>query len=281
MKKALIVVGSSLTAVLILVAAFLPQLLTMVGYHPDYTRIDYAFSGKKALIVTTSHKTLGTSIDDPEGAETGVYPSEMTIPYYEFLDAGLQVDLASIEGGEIPLEPLGARWPLTSHQDERFFADADAMGKLENSMPIEEVDFLAYDIIFIAGGWGASYDIATSELLGERITQANSEGILLGSVCHGALGFRLAKEVDGTPLVAGKNVTGVTDKQVEELGIEITPFHPETELRKLGANFQSQTKFRDFFASFVAVDGNLVTGQNQNSSGETAQELLALLESRG
>ncbi len=27
---------------------------------------------------------------------------EMTVPYYEFLDAGMEVDAASIKGGEIP-----------------------------------------------------------------------------------------------------------------------------------------------------------------------------------
>jgi putative intracellular protease/amidase len=75
-------------------------------------------------------------------------------------------------------------------------------------------------------------------------------------------------------------MTGVTDKQVKELGIEITPLHPETELRKQNANFVSETAFRDFFATYVAVDGNIVTGQNQNSSGEAAQTLLRMLAER-
>lgn len=280
MKKMFLVVGAAVAAAVLLGAVFLPQLLTTIGYHPAYEKVAYHLEGNKALIVTTSHKVLGATLEDPEGPATGVYPSEMTIPYYEFLDAGMQVDLASIEGGEIPLEPVGARWPLVSHQDERFFDDPQAMAKLENSMSISEVDFLDYDIIFIAGGWGAAYDIATNELLGDKITEANAQDILLGSVCHGVLGFRLAEEVDGRPLVEGKNVTGVTDKQVEELNIQITPFHPEEELRKQGANFQSKSAFRDFFATFVTVDGNLVTGQNQNSSGETAQMLLALLADR-
>ena len=50
-----------------------------------------------------------------------------------------------------------------------------------------------------------------------------------------------------------------------------------TELRRLNANFVSETAFRDFFATYVAVDGNIVTGQNQNSSGETAHTLLRIL----
>jgi putative intracellular protease/amidase len=91
----------------------------------------------------------------------------------------------------------------------------------------------------------------------------------------------MATDVDGSPLVEGRTMTAVTDKQVEELGIGITPQHPETELRRLNANFVSDTAFRDFFATYVAVDGNIVTGQNQNSSGETAQTLMRMLAERG
>lgn len=258
----------------------LPSILKAMGYHPDYEQLEYNFPDKKALIVTTSHDTLGEDINDDEGAKTGLFPSEMTIAYYEFLDSGMEVDIASIEGGEIPLEPIATRWPLRAHQDDRFYDDEDAMDKLENSFKIDDVNFLEYDIIFISGGWGAAYDIATSEVLGDKITEANAQDILLGAVCHGALGFRLAEEVDGRPLVEGKTMTGVTDKQVDELGINITPYHPEEELRKQNANFVSNTGWRDFFQTYVAVDGNIVTGQNQNSSGQTAQTLLKLLDER-
>lgn len=149
-----------------------------------------------------------------------------------------------------------------------------------NSLKIDDVNFLEYDIIYMAGGWGASYDLGYSEILGDKITEAYAEGILMGSVCHGALGFLKAQDIDGTPLVKGRQITAVSDKQLEELGITATPMHPETELRKLGADYQKNEAFRDFFATLVMVDGNLVTGQNQNSSGETAQTLLKLLDGK-
>lgn len=272
-----IIIGSSVLALIVIFILSLPYILKSMGYHPDYERIEYDLPDKKALIVTTSHDTLGTDINDPNGDATGLFPSEMTIPYYEFLDAGMTVDLASIQGGEIPLEPIGLRRPLRADQDNRFYADEEAMEKLNNSLKIDDVDFLEYDVIFLSGGWGAAYDLGTSEILGEKITEANREGKILGSVCHGALGFILAEEVDGRPLVEGKTMTGVTDKQVDQLGIGITPQHPEEELRKLNANFVSSTGTYDFFETYVAVDGNIITGQNQNSSGETAQEILKLL----
>jgi putative intracellular protease/amidase len=151
-------------------------------------------------------------------------------------------------------------------------------GKVKESLIIDNVDFMEYDLIYMAGGWGAAYDLGTSAILGEKITRANAEGKILGSVCHGALGFVMAKETNGEPLVKGKRMTAVTDKQVKELRIKGTPMHPETELRKLGANYQSNSAMTDLLATLTVVDGNIVTGQNQNSGMETAQTMMKLLE---
>jgi putative intracellular protease/amidase len=274
MHKQLLIAGGVLVGAIVLIVVFLPQILQWIGLHPAYERSAYDLEGRRALIIATNHDTLG---DPEDGVATGVYGSELTIAYYDFLDAGMSVDIASIEGGNIPFEPVSLRWPVATYADRRYLNDPAAQSKTANSLKIDDVDFLEYDIIWLAGGWGAAYDLGYSEVLGAKISEANAEGILLGSVCHGALGFLLATDVDGSPLVEGRTMTAVTDKQVEELGIGITPQHPETELRRLGANFVSNTAFRDFFATYVAVDGNIVTGQNQNSSGETAQTLLRML----
>jgi len=41
---------------------------------------------------------------------------------------------------------------------------------------------------------------------------------VFGSVCHGALGFIRARDRDGKLLIAGRKMTGVSDKQVKERG---------------------------------------------------------------
>jgi putative intracellular protease/amidase len=171
-------------------------------------------------------------------------------------------------------------WPLATRDDRRFLADSEAMTKLRDSLAIAGVRAEDYDVIFMAGGWGAAYDLAQSAELAALITQANADGRIIGSVCHGALGLVSATDVDGSPLVEGRRVTGVTDQQIEQFGITITPKHPETELRAAGAIFESQTAWRDFLATHTVVDGNLVTGQNQNSGYETAHRILELLEAQ-
>ncbi|MCH1514424.1 MAG: hypothetical protein L7S61_04810, partial [Acidimicrobiales bacterium] len=86
--------------------------------------------------------------------------------------------------------------------------------------------------------------------------------------------------LQGRPLVEGRRITGVTDKQVLELGIDATPHHPETELRKLGADFKCSHRFRDPFANHWEIDENLVTGQNQNAAPMVAREIMKLLSKK-
>ena len=77
-------------------------------------------------------------------------------------------------------------------------------------------------------------------------------------------------------------MTGVSDKQIKELDIELTPLHPETELRKAGVVYESQSAFLDVFATHVVVDdeNRFVTGQNQNSGLETSHRMMQILAER-
>lgn len=263
----------TLVASLVLYYLVTPWFIHILGVHPHYKGRTFNLTGKKALIIGTNHDTLGNT-----GKKTGVALSELSVPYYQFLDANMQVDLASPKGGKIPIDPQTIQWPIPTPYDRRFLKDQTAMNKLEHSLNIEDLDFKDYDIVFMAGGWGASYDLGYSEVLGEKTTEAYANNAVVGSVCHGALGLLNAKDENGKPLLEGRNATGVTDKQIRELGISITPMHPETELRKARAKFNSNTAFIDFFADITVVDGRVVTGQNQNSGAETAQKMMILVE---
>ncbi len=254
----------------------LRSILAAMGLHRHYTIPDFDLKGRRALMVCTNHNRL-----DPLKRKTGAFGSEFTVPYYAFINAGLDVDMASPQGGEIPIQPPSWSWPLACDDDRRFMADKDAMHKLKNSKPIAEIDPNDYDVIFMAGGWGAAYDLMQSEALADVVTRANAAGKILGSVCHGALGLCSAKGTDGELLVKGRRVTGVTNDQINTFGIAVTPKHPEEELRKAGAIFECQHGWLDPFATHTTIDGNLITGQNQNSGYETAHRILEKMATQG
>lgn len=281
MKSKLLKIGGALTLVIALLAIALPGLLHKAGLHPEYNGERHQLSaGKRALVITTSHGVLNEP-GEKTGKLTGVMASEMTHPYYSFLDAGMQVDVASVKGGQIPVDPQTLSRLIISPEDERYLVDPTLQAKVAHSLRIEDVNISQYDAIFIAGGWGAAYDLGYSDTLAHKVSQAyySPKAPVIGSVCHGALGLVNARDTNGNLLIAGRRMTGVSDKQIKELGITITPMHPETELRKAGALYESQTRFLDFFATHVSVDDEkrFVTGQNQNSSLETANKMIDIL----
>jgi putative intracellular protease/amidase len=135
----------------------------------------------------------------------------------------------------------------------------------------------------LAGGWGAAYDLGQSEELGKKISEAYyAETPIIGSVCHGALGLIQAKDKSGNLLIKGRDMTGVTDRQLKQLGVFYTPLHPETELRKADVNYKHDSKFLDALATITVVDkeNRFVTGQNQNSGHETAQKIMEIINSK-
>jgi putative intracellular protease/amidase len=226
-------------------------------------------AGTRALCIATNHGVLDI------GVATGVFASELTVPYYCFLDAGMQVDVASPLGGIIPVDPLSMKEEIRTPEDDRLLGDQVFRQKLMRSLPIANLDFSTYDIIYFAGGWGAAFDLGQSEELGRKVSAAFAAGRVLGGICHGPLGLLRGRTPSGELIVKGRRLTSVTDKQVRELGIGVTPLHPETALREAGALFEGKThKARDFFANHFVADGDLITGQNQNAGPMVARLMM-------
>lgn len=281
MKKIILFLFGLLIVGAIIFAAALPSILKSQGLHPDYDGPRYELPGKRALIISTSHGVLNKP-GETKGKKTGVFGSELSVPYYDFQDAGMEVDVASIKGGAIPIDPMSYKYMIITEADKRSRKDDAFQKKVMNSLKIDDVDFTQYDTIFLAGGWGAAYDLGQSDVLAEKISEAYyGSNAIIGGVCHGPLGLINAKDEDGNLLIAGRKMSGVTDKQVRELKINFTPLHPEESLRAAGAKFEASTAKKDLFATHTVIDneGRFVTGQNQNSGHVTAHEMMRLAKS--
>jgi putative intracellular protease/amidase len=240
------------------------------GIHPkDSEAVALDMAGTSALCIATNHAVLDI------GVATGVFASELTVPYYLFLDSGMRVDVASPLGGIVPVDPMSMKQVIRTADDDRLLGDADFRQKLMGSLPISDLDFIEYDVIYFAGGWGAAFDLGQSEGLGNKVSTAYAAGRVLGGICHGPLGLLRGRTPGGEPIVKGRHLTAVTDKQIRELGIELTPLHPEMALRWAGALLEGQSHpRRDFFANHYVADGDLITGQNQNAGPMVARMMM-------
>ncbi|HYG31417.1 MAG TPA: type 1 glutamine amidotransferase domain-containing protein, partial [Methylophilaceae bacterium] len=95
-------------------------------------------------------------------------------------------------------------------------------------------------------------------------------------VCHGPGVLRHVRNPDGSPLVAGKKVTGFANSEEEAVGLtDVVPFLVEDELIRNGGQYSKVADWQPY----AVRDGLLITGQNPASSTVAAQNLIALLNS--
>ena len=225
---------------------------------------------KKVLFVLTSHSELGGT-----GRKTGVFLEELAVPYWYLLDRGHAVRIASIAGGEVPVDPASREPSQLSPAVERFLADEQAMAALGDTPAVGTCSIDDFDALFLPGGHGTMWDLPASDALARLVGAAFHAGRVVAAVCHGPAGLVSATLADGTPLVAGRRIAAFTDEEEAAVGLsEAVPFLLEQRLRELGADFVRAPEF----TSNVVRDGRLVTGQNPQSSEEIAVAIGAAME---
>jgi len=221
------------------------------------------------LIVLTSHDQLGDS-DQP----TGFWLEELAAPYYVFLEAGHEVVLASLAGGQPPIDPQSQQQENLGEAAEQFLADQQALLQLAQTTPLVDIQTEDFDAVFYPGGHGPIWDLSDSPHSIELIEEMYAAGKPIAAVCHGPVVLRHAKTSQGKPLVAGRQVTGFSN--TEEIQVDmhlLVPYLLEDELKRLGADYACGPAWTDF----SVADGHLITGQNPASSASSAHKLLLLL----
>lgn len=223
----------------------------------------------KILFVLTSHDKLGDT-----GKKTGFWIEEFANPYYTLLDKGADITLATPKGGVAFIDP-SSNTPETSTKDTvRFKNDAVAQEKIKRTLVLSEIDPNDYDAVFYPGGHGPLWDLANDATSINLIETFNKQNKPLGFVCHAPAALKDVTNVDGSPLVQGKKVTGFTNS--EEAAVQLTnvvPFLVEDMLKEKGGTYSKEADW----TAYAIQDGNLITGQNPASSELVAEKLLALL----
>jgi putative intracellular protease/amidase len=221
------------------------------------------------LMVLTSHDQLGDS-----GKKTGFWLEEFAAPYYVFKDAGAEITLASPKGGQPPLDPVSDAEDAQTEATARFKKDAAAKKALADTVKLSEISAEGFDALFFPGGHGPLWDLAEDADSRSLIEDFAASVRPVGAVCHAPAVLKHAKGPDGKPLVTGRKVTGFTNTEEEGVGLtSIVPFLVEDMLKANGGRFERGADW----ASFVVVDGTLVTGQNPASSEAAARALLELI----
>ena len=220
----------------------------------------------RALFVTTSATQLS-----PEHP-TGLWLEEFALPYLAAIEAGIAVTVASPRGGAVSLDPK------TEPSDKQRDQWAMALEALGHSVTLASVKDATFDAIFIPGGHGPMMDLAEDATLHTLVARHDAAGKVIAAVCHGPAALVHARRADGQPFFQGRRATGFTNAEEFLARLKaVVPFLLEDEMKASGADFHSALLP---LLSHVEQDGNLITGQNPNSSEAVAKALVAALAGR-
>ncbi|MGP5118491.1 type 1 glutamine amidotransferase domain-containing protein [Psychrobacter alimentarius] len=221
------------------------------------------------LMVLTSHDRLGDT-----GKKTGFWLEEFAAPYYDFIDAGVNVTLASPAGGQPPLDPSSDTADAQTKDTKRFKEDAKAQEHLANTEKLADMKAEDFDSVFYPGGHGPLWDLAVDKNSINLIETFVTQDKPVAFVCHSPAALKNVK-INGEYLVKGKTVTGFSNSEEEAVSLtDVVPFLVEDALKDNGGNYEKAGDWE----SFVVEDGLLITGQNPASSEETAKRLMAKLK---
>ncbi len=226
----------------------------------------------KILMVASS-----PAVSEQTGWPIGFWAAELTHPLHVFQEAGYEVEIASTEGGKLvmdsysdPRDPSG----YSAHDVISLgYLELDWFDEiLENTKKLSEVNAEDYDAIFLVGGQGPMYTFRGNQELEQLFANFYESGKPSAAVCHSTTLLLEAKKSDGSLLVDGKTWTGFANAEEafadEAVGQKIQPYWIEEEALKLpNTNFKVATPF----SSYAIQDGNLITGQQQNSGTAAAR----------
>lgn len=232
----------------------------------------------KILMVASS-----PAISAQTGWPIGFWAAELTHPMHVFQEAGYEIELASTEGGALQMDSYSDPRDASGYSAHDiislgYLQKPEFNQMLQGTKKIAEVNANAYAAIFLVGGQGPMYTFRNNAALERLFASFYESGKPAAAVCHSTTLLLDAKKSDGELLVKGKTWTGFANSEEDvadqAVGQKIQPYRIEDEAKKIqGTTFQVAAPF----SSYAIQDGNLVTGQQQNSGAAAAKLVVELL----
>ncbi|MEU0371681.1 type 1 glutamine amidotransferase domain-containing protein [Streptomyces sp. NPDC006283] len=232
----------------------------------------------KILMVVSGADSL--TLSDGTVHPTGYWAEEVAASHEVLRAAGHDVTIATPGGVRPTVDPisLDERGGVEDADARRFRAYLETIDA-DLAAPADLADASAgdYDAVYIPGGHAPMADLAVNADLGRLLQEAHGRGTIVAALCHGPSALLSAVGQDGAFVFDGRRLTVFSNEEEQQGGLgDKTPYLVESRLRELGAVVDPGPAW----GSKVVVDGNLITGQNPQSSADTARRVVEALESR-
>ncbi|MEU4149206.1 type 1 glutamine amidotransferase domain-containing protein [Streptomyces sp. NPDC026659] len=230
----------------------------------------------KILMIISAADTL--TLADGTSHPTGYWAEEVAASHRVLTGAGHQVDIATPGGVRPTVDPisLDGRGGVEAADGAAFAAYLESIGaELEAPLDLAGVRAADYDALYLPGGHAPMADLADDPGLGSLLAGADERGTVIAALCHGVAGLLAAERADGAFVFAGRALTAFTDDEERQGGLgDAAPWLLQTRLAERGAELRTGAPWSDT----VVSDGNLITGQNPQSTVSTAERVLAALK---
>ncbi len=244
----------------------------------DYVHPHGAPTKGKILMVASS-----PSVSAQTSWPIGFWAAELTHPMHVFQEAGYEIELVSTQGGKLEMDGYSNPTDASGYSAHDiislgYMQKPEFNAMLQNTRKLTDVNPADYVGIFLVGGQGPMYTFKGNDELQKLFVAFYEAGKPSAAVCHSTTLLLEAKTSDGNLLVKGKTWTGFADAEEDyadaAVGQRIQPYRIEEEARKIsGTTFKVAAPF----ASYAITDGNLITGQQQNSGAAAAKMVVELL----
>lgn len=239
-----------------------------------YVHFHGASSKGKILMVASSPAT-----SQQTGWPIGFWAAELTHPLRVFQEAGYEVELVSTEGGALMMDSYSNPTDASGYSAHDivtlgYMQQSWFAAFLSNTRKLSDVNPNDYCAIFLVGGQGPMYTFRGNAALEQLFANFYESGKPSAAVCHSTTLLLGAKNSQGKLVVDGKVWTGFANSEEDfadnAVGMKIQPYRIEDEAQKLPNTI---FKVAAPFSAYAIQDGNLITGQQQNS-GEAAAKLV-------
>lgn len=226
---------------------------------------------KKILLIVTNVGMYASG-----RLKTGLWLSELTHIYHSAKVKGWDISIASPKGGKVPIDPESLKPLVLDKISKNYYKSPGFMEELNQSKKLDDVKNESFDCVYLAGGHATMYDFPDDANIQSIIRNQYESGKMVAAICHGVGGLLNVKLSNGENLIKGKTMTGFDwfEETIARRKREV-PFNLEASIKERGANLK---KAFIPMTSNVAVDGNLITGQNPFSSKEMAAVVTRELE---
>jgi putative intracellular protease/amidase len=238
-------------------------------------------SSKRILIVTTSHNVLGKT-----GFPTGIWLPEMTHPFSALANAGFNITIASVKGGNVPIDPYSIPSnPQGTNRDdpmtEKFLHTPAYVAMINHTVPLSTINPKDYAAVVFPGGNGATYDFPLDKNVNKIAAAIYEQGGVVAAVCHGPAALLNATLSNGQYLIKGMKVTGFSNEEeaITEILIgkkHVVSFFLENELPKRGAIYEKVYVHEPLVLE--SGNGRLITGQNPESATNVGEKVVEILK---